>query len=68
MPNGAAQGHGGDLMAVAEAQDGQAQLVDGGVNRGGVFCIDAGRAAGEDEGVCTHGGDLCGGGVAGDDL
>ena len=45
----AAERDGGHLVTVAEAQDGQAQLVDGGVHRGRVLGVDGRGAAGEDQ-------------------
>ena len=64
----AAQGDGGHLMAVAEAQDRHAQLVDGGVDARSVLCVDGGRAAGQDDGGGRHLTHLVGGDVARDDL
>ena len=64
----AAERHGGHLVAVAKAQDGQTQVVDGGIDRRRVLGIHGRGAAGEDQrggGHLTH---LVGRDVARDDL
>ena len=64
----AAERHGRDLMAVAKAQDGKAQVKDGGIDRRSVLGIHGSRAAGKDERRGVHLANLVGRDVAGDDL
>lgn len=45
----AAERHGRDLMAVAKAQDGKAQVKDGRIDGRSVLGVHGGRAAGKDE-------------------
>ena len=55
-------------MAVAKAQDGKAQVKDGGIDRRSVLGIHGSRAAGKDERRGVHLANLVGRDVAGDDL
>ena len=68
MTDVTAQGHRSDLMAVAEAEHRQVELVDSGIDLGGILGINASRATGENERICTQLFDLSGRDVAGDDL
>ena len=56
------------LLAVADAQHGDAHLKQGLVHHGGVGLEHGGRAAGEDKGVRPEGADLLRGGAEGLDL
>ena len=64
----AAERHGRDLMAVAKAQDGKAQVKDGRIDGRSVLGVHGGRAAGKDERRGVHLANLVGRDVAGDDL
>ena len=64
----AAERHGRDLMAVAEAQDGKAQVKDGGVDGRSVLGIHGSRTAGKDERGGVHLANLIGRDVTGNDL
>ena len=64
----AAQGHGRDLVAVAEAKHGDAHLVDGRVDARGVLGVHARGTAGEDDGAGVLRSDLGCRGVARHDL
>ena len=64
----AAERHGRDLVAVAKAQDGKAQVKDGGVDGRCVLGIHGSRAAGKDERGGVHLANLVGRDVAGDNL
>ena len=68
MAHGAAERHGAHLVAVAEAQHGDAQLVDAGVHLRRVGRVDGRGTAREDERGRGHGGELVSRDVAGDDL
>ena len=64
----AAERHGRDLMAVAEAQDGKAQVKDGGVDGRSVLGVHGSRTAGKDERRGVHLANLIGRDVAGNNL
>ena len=64
----AAERHGRDLMAVAKAQNGKAQVKDGGIDGRSVLGIHRSRAAREDERRGVHFANLIGRDVAGNDL
>ena len=64
----ATERHGRNLMAVAEAQDGKAQVKDGGVDGRSVLGIHRCRTAGKDERGGVHLANLVGRDVAGNDL
>ena len=55
-------------MTVAKAQDGKAQVKDGGVDGRSVLGVHGGRAAGKDERRGVHLANLVGRDVAGDNL
>ena len=59
---------GHDLLAIAEAQDGDAQLEDTRVHVGRTLGVDRGRAAGENDGRGCHCGKLVGRDVTGDNF
>ena len=64
----AAERHGRDLVTVAKAQDGKAQVKDGGVDGRSVLGIHGGRTAGKDERGGVHLANLVGRDVAGNNL
>ena len=64
----AAERHGRDLMAVAKAQDGKAQVKDGRIDGRSVLGIHRSRAARKDERRGVHLANLIGRDVAGNDL
>ena len=64
----AAERHGRDLMTVAEAQDGKAQVKDGRIDGRSVLGIHRSRAAGKDERRGVHLANLVGRDVAGNNL
>ena len=64
----AAERDGGHLMTVAKAQNRQAQLINGRVDRGRILGVDGRGAAGEDERGRRHLAHLVGRDVARDDL
>ena len=64
----AAQRAGHQLLAVADAEDGDAELEDGRVHGRGALGVDRGRAAGEDDPGRLAGADLVGADGAGHDL
>ena len=68
VPDLAAERHGRDLMAVAEAQDGKAQVKDGRIDGRSVLGVHGGRAARKDERRGVHLANLIGRDVAGNDL
>ncbi len=59
---------GNELGSVANAQDGNAELVDGGIEPGRVLDVDRGRPAGQDDGGRGLGRQRLGGDVVGHDL
>ena len=63
----AAQQVRGELHAVADSQDGDAQVEDAFVAGGGGFVVDAGGAAREDDAARLHGEQLLGGDAGGDE-
>ena len=64
----AAERHSRDLVAVAKAQDGKAQVKDDRIDGGSVLGIHRSRAAGKDERRGVHLANLVGRDVAGDNL
>ena len=54
----AAKEQGGQLHAIADAQDGDARLIDGGIDPGRAFVMDAGGTAGEDDALRPAGKDF----------
>ena len=64
----AAERHGCDLMAVAKAQDGKAQVKDGRIDGRSVLGIHRSRTAGKDERRGVHLANLVGRDVAGNNL